>query len=192
VVPLGLVVLSPFFPWSVAVSAPLPAYPGGGDAPVRLGLALSLPVCWAVGFLVFPAITLARRLRKTSPALLGNHTDRLDVAARLGYRPVGTSRHRLLAYFPYNQIFRVDFTEKTFRLPRLPAAWDGLTVLHLSDLHFVGTPDRVFYDQVMDACAAWEPDLVALTGDLVDTRRHARWIVPVLRRLRWRVAAFAI
>jgi predicted MPP superfamily phosphohydrolase len=44
----------------------------------------------------------------------------------------------------------------------------------------------------MDQCNAWQPDLIAFTGDLIDTKRHHRWIVPVLGRLRWRVAAFAI
>jgi len=50
-------------------------------------------------------------------------------------------------------------------VPRLPADWDGLTILHLSDFHFCGTPDRAFYEWVLDRCSAQEPDLVALTGD---------------------------
>ncbi len=33
---------------------------------------------------------------------------------------------------------------------------------------------------------------MAVTGDFVDTDRHHRWIVPVLGRLRWKIAAFAI
>ena len=44
----------------------------------------------------------------------------------------------------------------------------------------------------MDRCAAWEPDIVAVTGDLADGEDYIRWIVPVLGRLRWKVAAFAI
>src|SRR5207248_1538673 len=82
--------------------------------------------------------------------------------------------------------------ERTLVVPQLPAAWDGLTILHLSDLHLHGTPDRVFFQEVMDLCAAWEPDLVAITGDIVDSDHHHRWIVPTLGRLRWRIAAFGI
>ena len=37
---------------------------------------------------------------------------------------------------------RSNSLERTLHLPRLPAAWDGLTILHLSDLHLCGTPDR--------------------------------------------------
>src|SRR5207244_5471465 len=101
-------------------------------------------------------------------------------------------KYTYLARLPANEIFRVDFAERTLRLPRLPAAWDGLTILHLSDLHLCGTPDRPFFEHVMDVCRDWEPDLIALTGDIVDSKRHHRWIVPLLGRLRWRIAAFAI
>ena len=46
---------------------------------------------------------------------------------------------------PGTQCFQVEFRELTIRLPRLPPAWDGLTILHLTDLHFCGTPGREFY-----------------------------------------------
>jgi predicted MPP superfamily phosphohydrolase len=86
----------------------------------------------------------------------------------------------------------VDFTEKLLRLPRLPAAWSGLTILHVSDLHLNGTPDRKFFEHVMEQCAKWQPDLVTVTGDIVDDDDHVRWVVPVLGRLKWGIAAFAI
>ena len=44
----------------------------------------------------------------------------------------------------------------------------------------------------MDKCAAWDPDVLALTGDIVDSHKHRRWILPVLGRLRWQDAALAI
>ena len=116
----------------------------------------------------------------------------MDVATRLGYKPVGRATRRFLAYLPGNEVFQVDLSERHLSLPRLPAAWEGLTILHLSDLHLRGTPDKVFFYHVMDLCNAWQPDLVALTGDIVDSTWHHRWIVPVLGRLRWRIAAFAV
>ena len=116
-----------------------------------------------------------------------------DVARELGYPPAGHSRQTSLTRLPGNQCFQVDFVQRTLNLPQLPAAWDGLTILHLSDLHFCGTPDRAFYSYVMDRCRDWgTPDLLALTGDIVDSDKHYRWIVPVLGRLRWQVGAFAI
>jgi predicted MPP superfamily phosphohydrolase len=67
-----------------------------------------------------------------------------------------------------------------------------LTILHLTDLHFHGTPDRAYYRVVLDRCAEWMPDVVAITGDVADSAIHHRWIVPLLGRLRWRIACFAI
>jgi predicted MPP superfamily phosphohydrolase len=151
-----------------------------------------LLVCWTLAFAVLPAVTLRRQLRRTPAALLSNHTQSIDVVARLGYRPLGRGTLRRLACLPGNQVFQVDLVERTLCLKRLPPAWDGLTLLHLSDLHFCGTPDRAFFDQIMDLCTAWDLDLVAVTGDVVDSPIHHRWIVPILGRLRWRCSAFAV
>jgi uncharacterized protein len=155
-------------------------------------LAGYLTLCWVVVAGVFPAVTLYRCLRRRPALLLSNHTGTVDVAKRLNYRPYGNGPNRLQARLPYNEIFQVDFSERTCRLPQLPPPWDGLSILHLSDFHFCGTPDRAFFRHVMELCNDWQPDLVAFTGDLVDSKRHHRWIVPILGRLRWRVAAFAI
>jgi uncharacterized protein len=148
--------------------------------------------CVLTGLIIVPLITLLRNVRRRPAELASNHTETLDVAAKLGFKPSGRGKYRLLARLPGNEIFKVDFTEKVFRLPRLPPAWDGLTILHLSDLHFAGTPDRVFYQEVMRRCRDWDPDLVALTGDYVDELYYHRWILPILGWLRWRVACFAV
>jgi predicted MPP superfamily phosphohydrolase len=161
------------------------------DAPPwQAALAVYVLVCAAVGLVALPADVAARLLRH-DPAEDGPSRV-LDVAKHLGYRPAGRGRGRLLAALPANQVFQVELVERTLRLPRLPAGLDGLTVLHLSDLHLRGTPDRDWYRFVMDRCAEWSPDLVALTGDVVDSWHHMRWVVPVLGRLRWNVAAYAI
>jgi predicted MPP superfamily phosphohydrolase len=155
-------------------------------------LATYLLVCWVIGLGIVPSLVTFRLLQKQPQALLSNHTRTLNVAEELGYKPIGRGRYRHLARLPRNEVFQVDFAERALQVPDLPPAWDGLTILHLSDLHFAGSPDREFYQKVMDECRAWEPDLVALTGDFVDSDYHRRWIVPLLGRLRWRIAAFAV
>jgi predicted MPP superfamily phosphohydrolase len=148
--------------------------------------------CLLACFVGIVGFTLARRLRPLPAFLTSNHTKTVDVAAELGYRPVGRGRSRPLAYLPGNEIFQVDFSEKTFHLPRLPAEWDGLTILHLTDLHMHGVPDKAFFRWVIDHCLNSLPDIVAVTGDIADGPTHHRWILPILGRLRWRVAGFAI
>jgi predicted MPP superfamily phosphohydrolase len=147
--------------------------------------------CALVGVVVVPWITIQRRLRRPA-VLLGNHTAAVDFANELGYKPVGRGKYRWLARLPGNQVFQVDFVERTLRLPRLPPALEGLTIVQVTDLHFCGSPGLEFFQRVMDRCRAWNPDLLAVTGDLVDSDKHHRWIVPVLGRLRWGTAAFGI
>ena len=159
----------------------------------RLWLAPYVVMSWLAGFFLAPIAQVCYWLRREAPQVVKTETKMVDVAKELGYRPTGRSKHRALTLLPGNQVFQVDFVHKTLVLPQLPAAWDGLSILHLTDLHLCGTPDRVFYQHVMDRCMQdGVPDLIALTGDVVDSSAHHRWIVPVLGRLRWNVAAFAI
>jgi len=74
----------------------------------------------------------------------------------------------------------VALREEDVALPRLPAAFDGFTVLHLSDLHLDGMPglERAILDRV----GAREFDLCVLTGDY-RTELHGP-IGPTMDRLR--------
>jgi predicted MPP superfamily phosphohydrolase len=151
-----------------------------------------LVLCWVIGFVFVPLNILGRLRRRDPAALVGTRSHVLDVTKELGYPPHSRAKRSLLAHFPGNEIFDVEFVERVLRLPRWPAALDGLTLLHLSDLHFHGTPDREFYRVVMQRCAELEPDIVVLTGDIVDSVFHHGWILPALGWLRWRCAGLAI
>jgi predicted MPP superfamily phosphohydrolase len=64
---------------------------------------------------------------------------------------------------------RVRIRTVTVRLPRLPSAFDGYRILHMSDVH-VGPmvpPERVV--RWVEKANRLEPDLVALTGDYIVT-----------------------
>ena len=53
-------------------------------------------------------------------------------------------------------------------LPRWPAALDGFRIVQISDLHIGPILDRRFAASVVERCNALRPDLVVITGDLVD------------------------
>jgi predicted MPP superfamily phosphohydrolase len=191
---IGVVILAGW------VAFPLAAGPDPADA-VRLTLSgafgqpprLYLGLCLVMGLVIFPIITVVRLLRKTPAVVVSESTRTLDLWRELGPKLLGDAKFRHLPRLPFNCVFRVDITDLELELPNLPAAWDGLTILHLSDLHFLGTPSRAFFDRVIDELVARGPaDVVALTGDYVDTPKHHRWIIPVLGRLRWREAGLAI
>jgi uncharacterized protein len=164
------------------------ALAGGSD---RLPTAYAW-LCVPAG-LAFLVVTVVRLLRRRPGVVLDERTATVDVAKELGGRPVGEGKYRYMARVPFNDLFRVEFTTLTLAVPGLPAAWDGLTVLHLSDIHFYGTPAREYFDLVVRRCVAeGTPDLLVLSGDILDHRKYLDWIEPVLSPLKWNVAAFAI
>jgi predicted MPP superfamily phosphohydrolase len=55
-------------------------------------------------------------------------------------------------------------------LPDLAEGFDGLRIAQLSDLHIGPHTSRSFIDRVVEATRALTPDLIAVTGDLVDDR----------------------
>jgi len=149
-------------------------------------------ICYAA-FAAFAGITLYRNLRPKPRALLHEQTETHNLWPKFGKALFGGGHWQWVAKLPGNQIFRIDFTELTLKVPTLPAAWDGLTIHALSDFHFHGTPSKIWYEWILDRVAQWPtPDIVAIVGDVVDTDEHHAWIEPLLGRLKWKEAAFAI
>ncbi|CAG4913341.1 hypothetical protein LMG31841_05668 [Paraburkholderia saeva] len=50
----------------------------------------------------------------------------------------------------------------------LPAALDGFTIVQISDIHVGPTIKRSYVDAIVDAVNKLKPDLIAVTGDVVD------------------------
>lgn len=78
-------------------------------------------------------------------------------------------------------------------LPALPPALDGLRIVHLSDLHLGPLADRAGFVDVVARVAAIDPDVVVVTGDIVDSKRTDldAW-VPLLDGIRARHGVYAI
>ena len=162
------------------------------ESGTRIAPAVYTWLCWVAGF-AFLIVTPIRALRRRPAVVLDERMETIDIAKELGHRPVGDGKYRRVAAIGLNDLFRVDFTNLTLVVPGLPPAWDGLTILHLSDLHFYGTPAREYYNAVIRRCVADPtPDLLVLSGDIIDGEPYLNWIEPVLAPLKWNVAAFAI
>ena len=63
---------------------------------------------------------------------------------------------------------RLKIRRVEVELPRLPAALDGFTIAHLSDLHLDLIHGREWLASVVEKTNALAPDLVAITGDLAE------------------------
>lgn len=150
-----------------------------------------LPLAWQVYLficglgtagMIYSAIRFAWRRPPT--AQLSNHTQVRKVSDELGYKPIGTGPYRSLTRLPFNQIFEVEVSEKIYELPRLPAEWDGLSILHLSDVHYIGTVGLPFFEHLIDMAQETRPDLVVFTGDLLDDMRFLDWLPSTFGRLK--------
>jgi len=65
-------------------------------------------------------------------------------------------------------LIRPRTVELEVELPNLPAAADGLVIAHLSDLHLGSLIGERRLRSVIEQIDAMKPDLIAITGDLVD------------------------
>ncbi|MDE3181194.1 MAG: metallophosphoesterase [Acidobacteriota bacterium] len=86
-----------------------------------------------------------------------------------------------------------EITETVIRLSRLPSRYDGLRIVHLTDIHLgLYTPIEEV-ERVVDLANRLRPDVVALTGDYVTF--SPTYILPVaqaLGRLRAPLGAYAV
>lgn len=150
-------------------------------------------VCCCIGLVIAPICQVLYWSRKNAERIVRETSRIVDTAAVLGAPPAGRGKHHAVALWPGNQVFQVEFRTLTLHLPQMPAAWEGLSILHLTDLHLRGTPDRSFYRCITEECMKeGAPDIVAITGDVVDSSWHHRWILPTLGQLRWNIAGYAI
>jgi uncharacterized protein len=87
----------------------------------------------------------------------------------------------------------VQGRELAIGVPGLPTALDGLSVLHLSDFH-AGTPSLNVRAMRKAAAvgAAWQPDLVVVTGDILSHGRARDAVVGAMEQLRPRLGTFAV
>ncbi len=68
----------------------------------------------------------------------------------------------------YRALTPPEVTEVPVRLQGLPAALEGFTLVQLSDIHVGAVIQERFLDMLVDTANRARPDLVAITGDLVD------------------------
>jgi predicted MPP superfamily phosphohydrolase len=169
-------------PWRV-FSSPVAATPGLLVWEGYLGL------CWLAA-----ALTLIARLRwsllQDVSKILRFHRRRSLAASNVLHSP--DHRHHAIVHLPGNESLELDLTERGLDVHRLPPALEGLSVVHLSDFHFTGKVGKPFFEEIVRASNALEPDIVAMTGDFVDKTTLIDWIPDTLGRLKARYGVYYI
>lgn len=154
------------------------------NAPGGLLWLAYITLCVLNAFWVIPAWIQRRWTVKRVEQLLSNDTTYRNIARELGYWPVGKPSSRLMRYFPGNEICQLALPIKTLQLKQLPEQLNGLTIAHISDLHFTGQLTLTYYQYVVDRTNEMSPDLILITGDIVDKTPCIDWLPLTLGRLR--------
>lgn len=152
-------------------------------------------LCLGTLLVGLPLVTIMRVLRRHPVGMTRTRSSVVDLAGLHGRENLlGPGKRSGLLRLPFNDAFRVHISEWSVTIENLPAALDGLSLLHLTDFHFAPTYNLRFFEEVVRAAIgdAPEPDLVLLTGDFVDHDDAIAWTVPVLSPLHARLGRFAI
>lgn len=79
------------------------------------------------------------------------------------------------------------------RLPHLPASEEGLKIAHLSDPHVTWWNSRKEFQRIADLIADMDPDLLVITGDMVDHNPDYVYVVAdCLEKTRPRLGRYAV
>jgi uncharacterized protein len=116
--------------------------------------------------------------------LLANHTTRIDFSAKPTAVLTAPGIPYLLSRLPGNEALTILVQEKRLAIPRWIAGAGRMRIAHLSDLHMSGRITRCYFERVVEEVNCCEPDLIALTGDLIERPMCLDWVPETLGRLR--------
>lgn len=97
-----------------------------------------------------------------------------------------------LGRLPLNEVLKICVQEKQLAIPRLLESGDRLRIVHLSDLHMSGRIERAYFERAVEEVNACEPDLVAITGDIVEREPCVDWIPATLGQLRAKAPVYYV
>lgn len=133
-------------------------------------------ICWlAIPVLGIPFL-LWRPIFGLEAVAVQRTTAVHDVAA-LEPNPLPlTPSCRIASRIPLNQILELAVENIELPVNGLPPTLDGYKIAHLSDLHFTGHISPRMVSHVVRFANDWNPDLFALTGDIIDDARCIDWL----------------
>jgi len=90
---------------------------------------------------------------------------------------------RLLAKIPGNQSHQIRVDHKRLAIPHLSKQHEGLKVAHISDFHITGRIGLEWYQAVIQQVNELQPDIIAITGDIIEKEDCWPWLADSLGKL---------
>jgi predicted MPP superfamily phosphohydrolase len=116
-------------------------------------------------------------------AVLSNHTSHINLVETVAGPLTAPGIPTWLSRLPGNEALTICLQEKQLAIPRLTPAYEGLRIVHISDLHMSGRISKAYFERVVEEVNRSAADLVAITGDLVEREDCLDWIPDTLGRL---------
>jgi len=147
---------------------------------------------WAQGYFFFCAVwgiyslvlSSFRRYVKDNPrTLLDWQQEHFDMSEKLGAEVLQAGVPRLLAKVPGNQVLQLAVDHKRLAIPRLSSGLEGLKIAHISDLHMTGRIGLPWYKIVVEQVNRLQPDVIAITGDIIEKEACWPWLADSLGKL---------
>ncbi len=117
-------------------------------------------------------------------AIMKNHTSRIDLRSETTAPLAAPGVANWLSRLPGNEVFQVCVQEKELAIPRLSPQHAGLRIAHLTDFHMSGRITKAYFERIVEHVNRCEPDIVAITGDLVERNSCLDWISDTFGQLR--------
>jgi predicted MPP superfamily phosphohydrolase len=158
----------------LALSLPLSLILGRGPGGLRHGVAFAGYAWLGIMFLLLTVVfsgDLLRLLASVARSLLRAKpfdAQRRELLARTGAAATGLVVGGLAAAALRSAAQPVEVRRVPVRLGRLPPEHDGFKIVQLTDVHVGPTIGRAFVEEIVNRANALAPDLIAITGDLVD------------------------
>ncbi len=133
---------------------------------IFLGLWIALVLYTLLSLLVVDLARWATGMRRKEPAPI--NPERRAFLARAVAGSSLVSGGALASWGVYRAYEPARIHEVTVRLAGLPKSMEGFTIAQLSDLHIGAVLQEKFVDDLVARTNGFKPDLVAITGDLVD------------------------
>jgi len=154
-----------------------------------MGVALYLGLALAASRVLLRVAAWRKRREGTAPV----SPERRAFLARAAVGGAAAVAAGVSSYGVWRAFQPPNIREVQVKLPGLPRTLDGFRIVQMSDVHIGDVLGRPFLEELVRRTNSLKPDLVAVTGDLVDgTVAHLAPAVSALRGLKSREGTFFI
>ena len=115
----------------------------------------------------------------------------LDIKSRVPEPFFSGSIPRLLGKVPLNEVTKLTLQKMTLAFD-IPPQLEGFKICQLSDLHLTGQICVEYFQEIVKEANQFEPDIVVITGDLIDEAICFPWFESIFGQLRSKYGAFYV